>query len=62
MISAGTIRWHDPCVLNGLYAETKNRLPVSMYFIGYSCLFFIISRRYLQLKQDQDFPDLVKSL
>lgn len=32
-----------------------------MYFIGYSCLFFIISRRYLQLKQDQDFPDLVKA-
>lgn len=32
-----------------------------MYFIGYSCLFFIISRRYLQLKQDQDFPDLVKT-
>lgn len=33
-----------------------------MYFIGYSCLFFVIARRYLQLKQDQDFPDLVKSL
>ena len=23
--SAGTIRWHDPCVLNGLYAETKKQ-------------------------------------
>ena len=61
--SAGTIRWHDPCVLNGLdyMPKQKNRLPVSMYFIRYSCLFFIISSRYLQLKQDQDFPDLVKA-
>lgn len=32
-----------------------------MYFIRYSCLFFIISSRYLQLKQDQDFPDLIKA-
>ena len=23
--SAGTIRWYDPCVLNGLYAETKKQ-------------------------------------
>ena len=63
-LSAGTIHWHDPCVLNGLeyMPKQKNRLPVSMYFIGYSCLFFIISRRYLQLKQDQVFPDQVKSL
>ena len=46
-----------------LYDIKPDRLvyPVSMYFIRYSCLFFIISRRYLQLKQDQDFPDLVKA-
>ena len=46
----------------GLYAETKNRSAcIDVLSSDTAACFFIISRRYLQLKQDQDFPDLVKA-
>ena len=49
-------------VLNGLYAETKKQASCIDVLSSDTAACFIISRRYLQLKHDQDFPALVKSL